>query len=138
VKPDATESEMTQMMEQGTDAPLFSQQALRRKTAQTEQAKAALLDIQQRHGEILRIERTVIELQQLFMDMAALVASQDEAIQDIAESVQKTVQYTEAGVEDLKSAAKHQKRSRRCMCTILACLLLLVAIIITVVLLLKK
>ncbi|KAJ3342808.1 Syntaxin-1A [Gonapodya sp. JEL0774] len=111
VKPDATDAEINQAMESGTNG-IFAQQMLKT-SKQTEEARAALVDIQNRHEEIIRIEKTVLELQQLFMDMAVLVAAQEEQIIEISENVGKTVDNTEKGVQELRKANKMQKRSRK-------------------------
>jgi t-SNARE complex subunit (syntaxin) len=41
-------------------------------------SKRALEDIQSKHQEVKKIEKSILELQQLFMDMAVLVAAQGE------------------------------------------------------------
>ena len=41
-------------------------------------ARNALADIQERHKDITRLETSIAELHQLFMDMAVLVESQGE------------------------------------------------------------
>ena len=42
----------------------------------TKLAKQTLLDIEARHQEILKIEQSIKELHDMFMDMATLVQSQ--------------------------------------------------------------
>lgn len=136
VKPDATDEELSTAMQQG-GGQIFAQQTLKR-SRQADEARLALHAIETRHNEILRIEKTVIELQQLFMDMAVLVAAQDDAIAEVGDNIQKTVQYTEKGVEDLKKARKRQKKSRKLMCLALCCLIVLLVIIGVVVLVILK
>ncbi len=41
-----------------------------------QQARQALDDVQQRHQEILKLENSIKELHDMFMDMAMLVESQ--------------------------------------------------------------
>ncbi|KXS21097.1 t-SNARE [Gonapodya prolifera JEL478] len=127
VKPDATDTEINQAMESGTNG-IFAQQMLKT-SKQTEEARAALVDIQNRHEEILRIEKTVLELQQLFMDMAVLVAAQEEQILEIADNVYKTVDNTEKGVQELRKANKMQKKSRKLMCCAVLCLIILIIVL---------
>ncbi|KAJ3346663.1 hypothetical protein HDU91_006980, partial [Kappamyces sp. JEL0680] len=82
------------------------------------EAKKALEDIQNKHREVMKIEKSILELQQLFMDMAVLVAAQGEVIDQIAVHIESAVNDTEAGVKDLKNAVEIQKRSRKKMCVI--------------------
>ncbi len=80
---------------------------------QKAEAKRALQDIQDRHADIVKIEKSVIELQQLFMDMSVLVAAQGEMLDHVEIQVNNAVADTEKGVDALKDAVKYQKRSRK-------------------------
>ncbi|KAI9025528.1 t-SNARE [Hyaloraphidium curvatum] len=136
VRPNATEEEVAEALQQGT-ASIFAQQTLKG-SRQTDDARMALHSIQARHNDILRIEKTVIELQQLFMDMAVLVAAQDDAIIEIGQNVQKTVEYTEKGVDELRKARKKQKKSRKMMCLVVLCLIVVLVITGVIVLVVLK
>ncbi|RKO97242.1 hypothetical protein CXG81DRAFT_15985 [Caulochytrium protostelioides] len=120
VKPQATPEELAKVLD-GESGPVFAQQVL--STGQRAEARRALQDIQDRHHDILRIEQSIIELQQLFMDMAVLVAAQGEMINQIEVHVNDAVETTEAGVQALKKAVKTQKASRKKMCCIMICLI---------------
>ena len=65
--PNATEAEVVEMVASG--GAVFAKQV----THQKGEAKRALQDIQERHADIVKIERSIIELQQLFMDMSVMV-----------------------------------------------------------------
>jgi t-SNARE complex subunit (syntaxin) len=59
VKPDATAAEIEHALESGTDgSSLFAQQILM--GAQHAEAKRALYDIQERHQDIIRIEKSIL------------------------------------------------------------------------------
>ena len=77
------------------------------------EAKRALEDIQKKHLEVVKIEKSILELQQLFMDMAVLLAAQGEMVDQIAVNVGKTVDHTEKGVQALNKAVKYQRKSRK-------------------------
>lgn len=85
-----------------------------------------------------RTDLVVKELQQLFTDMAVLVAAQDDAITEVGSNIAKTVEYTEKGVEDLRKARKRQKKSRKLMCLGVLCLIVVLVIIGVVVLVVLK
>jgi syntaxin 1B/2/3 len=63
------------------------------------------------------------------MDMAVLLGAQDEAIEQVGENIQKTVEYTGKGVEELKIARKRQKKSRRLTCLGIFCLIVALVVI---------
>lgn len=80
------------------------------------EAKKALEDIQTKHIEVMKIEKSILELQQLFIDMAVLVAAQGEVIDQIAVHVEGAVNDTEAGANALKKAVEIQKKTRKVLC----------------------
>ncbi len=43
---------------------------------ETAQAKQSLADIEARHGDIIKLEKSIKELHDMFIDMAALVQTQ--------------------------------------------------------------
>lgn len=43
---------------------------------ETAQAKQSLADIEARHGDIMKLEKSIKELHDMFIDMAALVQTQ--------------------------------------------------------------
>ena len=89
--------------------PIFAQQIL---PSQVE-ARRALAEVQDRHADIMKIEQSILELHQLFMDMAVLVAAQGETLDSIEQYVQESVDYTDRGIGELKKAIKSQKKSRK-------------------------
>ena len=80
---------------------------------QRNEAKRALQDIQSKHRDVQRIEKSIIELQQLFMDLTVLLAAQGEMVDQIAIHVSNAVEDTEGGVKELQTAVKLQKRNRK-------------------------
>jgi hypothetical protein len=77
------------------------------------EATKALEDIQNKHRDVVKIEKSILELQQLFMDMAVLVAAQGEVVDQIAVHVDNAVNDTDEGVKALQKAVKIQKQSRK-------------------------
>ncbi|KAJ3039277.1 Syntaxin-1A [Rhizophlyctis rosea] len=115
VKPQATPEEVEKMVS-GETGPVFAQQIMQ--SGQRGEARRALMDIQDRHQDIVRIERSIIELQQLFMDMSVLVAAQGEVLNQIEVHVSNAVDHTEQGVQALAKAVKLQKKTRKVGCVV--------------------
>jgi len=126
-KPDATPDEIEQAIESGDSTKIFANQILDSHLHQ--QAKNALAYIEARHADIKRIEASIQQLHQLFVDMAILVDTQQEMLNQIEYNVSTSVAYTAKGVEELKSAVKLQKKSRKKM-YIIICILVVVVIVI--------
>lgn len=126
VKPDATQEEVNAVVDDvgGGGDQIFSQ-ALSSSTRYGE-SRAAYREVQDRHEDIRRIERTLVEVAQLISDMDVLVTQQGETIdeaerkgQDIENDMNRGVQHTEKAVEHARSA-----RRKRWYCFFL-CLLIL-------------
>lgn len=90
-------------------------------------------DIQERHHQILELEKSIVELHQLFVDMAVLVEAQGEIIDTIEDNVIKTDAYIEKGKNELVDANTYQKRIRKKKCFLIVCCAVIVGIILFVV-----
>jgi t-SNARE complex subunit (syntaxin) len=126
VKPDATQEEIDAALESG-NTEVFANQIL--DTKRHEMAKDALAYIENKHKDILRLEQSIQELHQLFLDMAILVEAQGELIDQIEFNVSQSVAFTRDAVTQLQKANKEQKKSRKKMCCIIVILLVVLAIL---------
>uniref|UniRef100_A0A7S0NG74 t-SNARE coiled-coil homology domain-containing protein n=1 Tax=Hanusia phi TaxID=3032 RepID=A0A7S0NG74_9CRYP len=131
VRPDATDEDVERLLQDGGDGNIFKQQLLQERSTQA--AKNALADIQDKHKDILRLEQSIVELHQLFVDMAVLVETQGEMLDQIEYSVQQAHQYVDRGVKQLEKAKESQKKSRKRMCCLLCCFIIILFVVIGVV-----
>ncbi|KAL5972750.1 hypothetical protein ACLOJK_039555 [Asimina triloba] len=92
-------------------------------------------EIQERHDAVKEIEKKLLELHQVFLDMAVLVEAQGEVLDNIEIQVTNAVDHVQSGTDALKTAKSLQKKSRKCM--MIAIILLLVIAIIVVLSILK-
>ncbi|XP_073038008.1 syntaxin-related protein KNOLLE [Primulina eburnea] len=90
-----------------------------------------VVEIQDRHDAAKEIERSLLELHQIFLDMAVMVEAQGEQMDDIEHHVTNAAQYVGDGTKNLKTAKEYQRSSRRCLC--LGIILLLVLILVGVI-----
>ncbi|KAG6755963.1 syntaxin-124-like [Populus alba x Populus x berolinensis] len=85
-----------------------------------EQGRGQILDtiseIQERHDAVKEIEKNLIELHQVFLDMAALVEAQGHQLNDIESHVAHASSFVRRGTEQLQEAREHQKSSRKWTC----------------------
>ncbi|XP_031630716.1 syntaxin-1A isoform X4 [Contarinia nasturtii] len=112
-----TNEELEEMLEQGNSA-VFTQGII----MDTHQAKQTLADIEARHADIIKLENSIRELHDMFMDMAMLVESQGEMIDRIEYHVEHAVDYVQTATQDTKKALKYQSKARRKKIMILLCL----------------
>ncbi|KAH8854278.1 Syntaxin-1A [Schistosoma japonicum] len=117
--------ELEDMLESGNPA-IFTQEIM----TDTQQAKQSLADIEARHQDIMKLEKSIKELHDMFMDMAMLVESQGEMIDRIEYNVEQAVDYIESAKADTKKAVKYQSSARKKMIIIGICVAILICIII--------
>ncbi|XP_063620445.1 syntaxin-1A isoform X2 [Cydia splendana] len=103
-----TDEELETMLEQDNPA-VFTQGII----METQQAKQTLADIEARHADIIKLETSIRELHDMFMDMAMLVESQGEMIDRIEYHVEHAVDYVQTATQDTKKALKYQSKARR-------------------------
>nr|QQL12067.1 syntaxin 1 [Aphis glycines] len=103
-----TNDELEEMLEQGNPA-VFTQGII----METQQARQTLADIEARHADIIKLENSIRELHDMFMDMAMLVENQGEMIDRIEYHVEHAVDYVQTATQDTKKALKYQSKARR-------------------------
>lgn len=124
------EDEIERMLESG-NPQIFTEGIL----IETKQAKQTLADIEARHKDILKLEQSIKELHDMFMDMAMLVESQGEMIDNIENNMMNTVQYVETAKEETQKAVVYKKKARRKKvilivgCVALAAILIIILIV---------
>ncbi|KAN0043242.1 hypothetical protein ACTA71_010882 [Dictyostelium dimigraforme] len=128
VKPEATQQEINEAIQSGDSKKIFEESILY--THLHTQALNALDYIQDRHNDIIKLEQSIKELHQLFLDMAVLVHNQGELLNVIEGNIGSAVLDTREGVENLQEANKLQKKSRKKMYI----LLIIVSIVLVIIL----
>jgi t-SNARE complex subunit, syntaxin len=112
IKPDATEEEVRAVVEDTSSFQQYFQQALMQSNRRGE-SRTVLNEVQVRHRELLKLEKTMAELTQLFHDMEELVIEQDQAIQQIDEQVAGAQHDIEQGVGHTNKAVVSAKAARK-------------------------
>ncbi|KAL0994453.1 hypothetical protein UPYG_G00122460 [Umbra pygmaea] len=115
-----TNEELESMLESGNPA-IFTSGI----TMDSNITQQAMDEIETRHTEIIKLENSIRELHDMFMDMAMLVESQGEMIDRIEYNVEHAVDYVERAVSDTKKAVKYQSKARRKKIMIIICCVVL-------------
>ncbi|KAH8491245.1 hypothetical protein Peur_065158 [Populus x canadensis] len=89
-----------------------------------------VVEIQDRHDAAKEIEKSLLELHQVFLDMAVMVEAQGEQMDDIEHHVLNASHYVKDGTKELKSAKGYQKSSRKWMCIGIILLLIIILVIV--------
>ncbi|CAA2991266.1 syntaxin-related KNOLLE [Olea europaea subsp. europaea] len=71
------------------------------------------VEIQEHHDATKEIEKSLLELHQMFLDMAVMVEAQGEQMDDIKHYVTNAFEYVSDGTKSLKIAKEHKRSSRR-------------------------
>ncbi|XP_059484582.1 syntaxin-1A isoform X4 [Neocloeon triangulifer] len=122
-----TNEELDEMLESGNSA-VFTEGII----METQQAKQTLADIQARHADIIKLENSIRELHDMFMDMAMLVESQGGLIDNIQHHVESAEEPIKKGRLQLEEAQTLKTKSRKKKILIIICLSVLLIILIIV------
>eukprot|EP00027_Filamoeba_sp_ATCC50430_P015914 CAMPEP_0168573836 /NCGR_PEP_ID=MMETSP0413-20121227/18750_1 /TAXON_ID=136452 /ORGANISM="Filamoeba nolandi, Strain NC-AS-23-1" /LENGTH=207 /DNA_ID=CAMNT_0008607119 /DNA_START=280 /DNA_END=900 /DNA_ORIENTATION=- len=82
---------------------------------------------------IREIEKTVVEVNEIFRDLSKLVIEQGQMIDNIESNIESAVQDTNKGVVEIRKASDYQKRSRTKLCILALILVIIVSVIVLVV-----
>jgi t-SNARE complex subunit (syntaxin) len=96
------------------------------------EGRMAIEDATNRHQEILDIEKSIGELQEIFEDIFQLVHQQGEIVNHIESNVDAAHEYTNSGNAKVKSAVIHKKsamRKKLCVITLVIAILLILIIV---------
>ncbi|KAL1566162.1 syntaxin-132-like protein [Salvia divinorum] len=123
----ADEETIDQLIETGDSEQIF-QNAIR------EQGRGQIMDtlaeIQERHDAVRDLEKKLLDLQQIFLDMAVLVDAQGDMLDNIESQVSSAVDHVQSGNTALQKAKSLQRNSRKWMCIAIMVLLIIVVIVV--------
>ena len=111
VRPDASDAEVREAVEDPNNQQIFSSaliQSDRRGEAQT-----VARNVSQRHEDIQKIERQMIELAQLFQDLEALVVQQEPAVTQIEQRGEEVTEHVAKANVELEGAVVKAQAARR-------------------------
>ncbi|KAL3842188.1 hypothetical protein ACJMK2_020230 [Sinanodonta woodiana] len=89
--------------------------------------------IREREEQIRALEADVLDVNEIFRDLGAMIHQQGEQIDTIEANVEQAYTHVEEGTEQLNKAAAYQKSSRKKLCC-LAIIFVIIAAIIAIIL----
>ena len=123
VNQDITEDQIQQIVD-SKNPTAFMQQALMIPDAMLDR----VANIEERHGGILKIEQGVMDLQELWGQLAILIDEQQEQLDLIENNVEQTLNYVQKGNTNLKKAKKSQESARKTAFCIICIVVIIVVI----------
>lgn len=127
VNPDATEAEVQEAADADWGDEGIFQQAL--KTNRSGHAASVLGAVRARHNEIQRIEKTMIELAQLFEQLHEVVVFDEAKVQQVEQQTEQIQNDTKRANEQLEQGIKSARRARKLKWYTLLVVFIIIAII---------
>ncbi|XP_043939936.1 syntaxin-3 isoform X1 [Protopterus annectens] len=124
-----TDEELEEMLESGNPA-IFTSGIIN----DSQISRQALSEIESRHNDIVRLESSIKELHDMFLDIAMLVENQGEVVDNIEANVMKSVDHVEAAKEETKKAVIYNNKARKKMIIIIVVVTVLALIILAIIL----
>ncbi|KAI9271395.1 t-SNARE [Sporodiniella umbellata] len=131
VKQDVTEEELDAIIDSDQQNQIFAQSLMQ--NSRSGQAKAVLSEVQTRHDDIKRIQKTIMELAQLFEDMQMMVEDQGKTLDQVEDHAVNTSGDLEQGVKHIDKAiilAKSTRAKKWCCFVITIILAVVIAILV--------
>lgn len=86
---------------------------------QKDKSTLAIMHIKEQHKEIIELEQEIVELYQLFVDMANIVDTQDETVNNIVKNIEKSEAWIGDAVHNqLPKARKYKTQQRKKCCAL--------------------
>ncbi|VDM17614.1 unnamed protein product [Hydatigera taeniaeformis] len=101
--------EKVENMLESTNPCVFTEAVLEQTTA----AKKSLMEIEARHADIIKLEKSIEEMKEMFAQIALLVGQQGDLIDNIEHNVGMTVDRVEAAKTSVGKAVEKQKSARK-------------------------
>lgn len=119
-----TDEELDGMLESG-QTDVFTQNIL----IDAKATKQALNEIESRHDEILKLERSIRDLHDMFQYLAMEVEAQGEMVNRIEANVLNSTDYVQKAVVETEKAATYQNKARKKKIWIALCCAILLLIL---------
>lgn len=127
MKQDATEEEVEEIMRSPGGAEEVFRTAILKSAA--DPVREAYEAAQNKYNDVVRLEQSVMELHQMFVDFALLTEQQGELLDQIEYQVQAAKEFVETGNEDLGKAIEYQKSIRKKQCCIIVTVIIIIVVI---------
>lgn len=120
-----TDEELDTMLESG-QTDIFTQNIL----IDAKATRQALNEIESRHDEILKLERSIRDLHEMFQYLAMEVEAQGDMVNRIETNIKQSANYVEKAKVNTEQAVTYQQKARKKKIWIAVCLAIIILILI--------
>lgn len=92
--------------------------------------KNAVSDIEERHNDLLKLEKNINQVHQMFLQVASLVVLQGELIDNIADNISNAKQDVMHAEDDVLQSKKNMISARKKKCCIIITLIVIILFIV--------
>ncbi|KAG2385448.1 hypothetical protein C9374_003263 [Naegleria lovaniensis] len=127
-----SDEELNEMIETGQiqEGNLYGKYLLKNSAQNT--IKATYSEIKETHEDLKRLELSMNELQDMFRDLHTLILMQQDLIDNIEDNVLRSIDYTEKGVQNIKTAKKIGDKTRNAKCVLLVIVVVIAIVVILI------
>lgn len=130
-RPDATDEEVNQAINSDQGGQVFAQAVMH--SNHMGEARRVMRDVEERKADLAKIEITINELAELFVEVSEMVNQQQEVIDSIEGAVEDTHGAVELGNKETKNAIMYRIKARKKTWCIISIVIVIIVIIIVVV-----
>ncbi|CAM9179335.1 unnamed protein product [Lampetra fluviatilis] len=123
-----TAEQLDSLIESGTSS-VFTQGYI----LESQLTRQQLGEIQSRHEELLKLEKSIQEVHDMFINIAIMVATQGDMVNNIEEHVKSASEHTEKGRTVLEQAVTHKRSARKKKLVLAACVAIAIVVIIAII-----
>ncbi|XP_022599285.1 syntaxin-4-like isoform X1 [Seriola dumerili] len=120
-----TDQELDVMLESG-QTDVFTQNIL----SDAKATKQALNEIESRHDEILKLERSIKDLHDMFQYLAMEVEAQGEMVNRVETNIKQSANYVEKAKENTEQAVTYQQKALKKKVWVAICLAIFILILV--------
>jgi len=133
VNPNASQEEIDAKLQGSGAGQLFSNQLL--ESTRSQRGKLALQQVEERHKEVERLGQSIVQVNQLFLDLQKMVDQQGETLDRIEDNVNSAAVQLEQGNTQLEKAvdsARAARRKRWCLFILFMIILIVIIVVILI------
>ncbi|XP_054707925.1 syntaxin-1A-like [Uloborus diversus] len=117
------DNELEKMLDENT--AVFTQDYI----VEVERAREDLTDVKERYTEILRIENSLRELDDMLLSLSILISSQGEIIDSVEHHIARASEDVREGTEEIAKAVKSKRKLRKVRILVIVAVIFLVCLL---------
>ncbi|KAI7820084.1 t-SNARE, partial [Kickxella alabastrina] len=130
-RPEATDTEISDAINSDQAGQVFAQSVMH--TSRIGEARRVLRDVEERQDDMKKIEATISQLAEMFVEVNEMVNRQQDMIDSVEEAVEETHGNVEMGNVETKKAIVYRIKARKKMWILLLLAIIIIVIIIIIV-----